>query len=1315
MSSRTEEALANARELISARRYSEAVRACRRVLLSQPHDVAVRLLLGQALLAMGRHDEVRIEMLALLKRAPEVGAVHRMLGEAYMRGDKLEDASASLRTALHLDPNDDEARDLLEEVGEVDAPPKIETVDRWFAEPQTVEKSLANLGPAPPEELEFDDATVDRAPSLDEEFEEATVESIPVVETSVSKSVELDPEFLREMSEVRFPLEGEATQIPSLSGDELPAEDLEDEPTVAPLRRAPRPTALGLGPKPKSSMPPPPPGLSRSPIARPPTASGIPSPADRSTAAGIRAPAPERPGFGGKYAQDGGDATAELSSIDLDSIESSGTGVLDADDLLSIDDAEELGSHDLLGGGTAELSAGDLEPATNELGSVDLEMVGQDPYESMGALAPLEGEATHARAPLSAGPAPTMPKPPSSPPQFEDQTANAKGGRSSNPRPAGNDVDEEMTAMRPAVADFPEDDIDTGLPPLAGEETHARAPASGGSDPFGALAATATPIGHPLIRDAVTVTPIGHPTVNDPPSKELVAAATNTPITPQEPTGLRAKLEALKSGSRWPPGVLAALFGVPVLLVALIIFGVSSYQSSQDEAEVRAAARHAADEGTLQALREVLELDADIGSDEGPANARRALLYSMAVIEHGAPESARAQELLNGLEPAEAQGPNARIAKTYLALEAGRIEEAAAAIEPVPALAVSGEADYARALLELARSDFEGAINHARSAQMARSNAPRYAALLSRLQARTGDASGALQLANQIPQNTPTAQVAKIFALQASGRESDAKQEAEAVLALPEATASRRQRAFAELGLATALRELGEPEEAAASALRARELGPQNSEEFLLSIAEVQNTINHLDDAKSTLEMLPEAVANAGRRSLVSAEIFLAANDTDSLARALETAPDSTQTAYLTGRLHEARGALARARDSYLSAALGNDPVPSLIRLGGMALRDDDADEALEHLEPASQREPGNPEVTLLLVRAHLENDDLPDALAAVERAGRANPDDLRIRGARAEVEMARGQFDDAFRTFSDLATRLPGDADVHASLGRAALLAGEFDDAQTAYSRALELVPTHRRALLGNVTLALEQADVDAAESAIEAAEAGGVDEGEIAKASARLQVVKGEGARAVRALNQIIGRRSNDVQLLLLLGAAQLQAEESRAAIATYERVGRLDEGNFEAMLGLAKAQLLRSEFRPATRHITEAEQIAQRRDLGGREQSQIAYVRGRIQADLGNTREALALAATALEKDPQSSEAHLLRALIADYQGENALEHLQAAVAARTPSPEAVGLLALATRSRRERCDMRRRYLRAAPSGIDARRVRRLRCPR
>ncbi|MCA9608200.1 MAG: tetratricopeptide repeat protein, partial [Myxococcales bacterium] len=133
MGAASQELTERAKLLISERRYQEAVRACRRALLSNPGQVEIRLLLGEALLALERYDEVRVEMIALARKAPDRGAVHRLLGEAYLRDGRPTEAIESLRRALQLDPEDEVAEELIAEAADENAPVST-TIERWFAE-----------------------------------------------------------------------------------------------------------------------------------------------------------------------------------------------------------------------------------------------------------------------------------------------------------------------------------------------------------------------------------------------------------------------------------------------------------------------------------------------------------------------------------------------------------------------------------------------------------------------------------------------------------------------------------------------------------------------------------------------------------------------------------------------------------------------------------------------------------------------------------------------------------------------------------------------------------------------------------------------------------------------------------------------------------------------------------------------------------------------------------------------------------------------------------------------------------------------------
>ncbi|MCA9581745.1 MAG: tetratricopeptide repeat protein, partial [Myxococcales bacterium] len=126
-----EDLTVKAKGLIADRRYQDGVKLCRRVLLSRPNHVPIRLLLGVALLALERYDEVQSEMLAVLRTNPREAAAYRLLGEAYLHDGRIDQARTALEKALEIRPDDEEARRLLDDVSSLqDSSPN--TMERWF-------------------------------------------------------------------------------------------------------------------------------------------------------------------------------------------------------------------------------------------------------------------------------------------------------------------------------------------------------------------------------------------------------------------------------------------------------------------------------------------------------------------------------------------------------------------------------------------------------------------------------------------------------------------------------------------------------------------------------------------------------------------------------------------------------------------------------------------------------------------------------------------------------------------------------------------------------------------------------------------------------------------------------------------------------------------------------------------------------------------------------------------------------------------------------------------------------------------------------
>ena len=1341
MGTNVQDVAARAKQLISERKYQEAVRACRRVLLSRPNEVSVRLLLAQALLALNRHDEVRIEMQALTRKQPDIAAAHRLLAEAYMRSGQKDAAESSLKRALQLDAEDEDASDLMDELDEVEQAPPPETIDRWFTnEPETVETPMA-------------------PPSTE-------VTSPPATEPASDQgpTVQLDPDFEREASK-------------------------EHEPR---RERKPKRTMMGMGAiaAPPAAAPPKPKIPSAPPPAKLPPKS-LPPPSGEIAGAPTRAKRPKRTMLGMPAALPTPSPTA-LTDEDSASIEpplDTGTDELDsealelvAEDVLKKDTTTELQAEDLAGGiidastetlSTQEISL--IQSGTDELSAADIALGEVDPYEELAeGLPPLAGEATEARsaefdseftdektrqakgasAPPPAAVPPIAP-PPGQPSPFEpypdelegeptrarppaaiadpdsfddmptmardrtdmgfdDDTHGARPSKMKEPEPDSDSLEDlATTTARPIVAEFPEDMVDGGglppLPPLEGEATVARdvrAPRAGeqvGRPSTGKVPAGFAPAPGPGPAGAQAQAP------RQPPKKKRKKTLANRIAE------VREKVPVIDRVGELPLGGRIALAGIPVLIVAALIAVVKIWSSSQAETAIQTAVDQASRDGLVASVEAANELDAEENDDTPMAIARRARLYAMAVLEHGY-ESEESQNtarqlaagLLAQLEGVENPNQADQVAaQIYLALEAGDVERAnilADRVEPnVP------ELKYAKALVYYTQGELAEAAQLLTSIE----TAPRYTGLLARILAEQGQVDEAASLLDPFPEASPVralalAQVKRFGSDSAFLATTTALMDTELL-----SSASPHQRAWALLLNAEARARDGQ-RDAIEVAASAEATHPRGDERFVLRLATLYRKLSAHDRAANALRLLPEKPARPEARVLVQAEVQLAVRDLAEVSRILEGASESPQTQYLRGRLAEEQGRRDEAEAFYTTAAEDADRfIPAKTRLGAMALAAGNPETAIAHLEAAAERAPTELEVVSLLAEAYVAKPDLDAAVTLLQEAQSRGLDSPRLLVVRARVDLARGEAQAALTTLNSLENQFGSDPEFLATLGEAARRAGDAARAGQAFERALGVDPRNRMALTGTAEIALDATDVEGANGAVARAREAGIEGGTLRLLEGRLLVLQGAGIEAARKLRPLAGRTrrrrfrltSTNPVVLTAYGVALAQAESDRNARTALSRAIRLDENQIDAQLALAAVHTRQGDLNEASEAAAAAQQIVDRRSLGPRYEARVIAARGRILYENNRLDQARRLADEAIAKDSRCTSAHLLVALLADARGQSPIPALRRALEGRNPIPEVLGQLTLLDRSNPDRCDYARRYLEAAPSGIDA----------
>lgn len=1345
-----------AKLLIAERKYQEAVRTCRRALLTQPDETEVRLLLGQALLALGRYEEARVEMVALARKEPAHADVQRMLGEAYLRAGRPGEASECLRRALELNPSDETARKLLSEATVGNAPASA-TIEHWFGDEAT--PTVVTQAPPSAEETTRADRTAAKEEPADTGASARTSAGatrplvVPSPRTPVAvpspralaaragtKGPVVVPSPRASATSAKKPSATTATSSPAASGTPKPSREREAAAltATAPRRSAPGAVATPTASAP-TTKPAPPPAPAPTPTTAAPVVAAVP-PATSAPAAAAVPPATSAP-----------TPTAAPPAATA----APGTPLAPKPAKMPPPRAVRSRYPTLAGAvqpGIAPPSAPKSGLANTGVPPVPFPTPrapvppAPGPFVAPDSPAPPSTHASRPSAPTEGGtpppapspfpnpspfpPTPPSPFPPSALPASPDRAPTTTAAppiqpeptsiqkRPRSPEPATEELDLDPaheTRDFETLDDFPEELSGTPtrtdvLAPDFHAVTNVRSPAPAAPPSLHAHAAA------PAVPRAAPDAAPKPPPPPQPEARSMAAESPPNPLTTSSSASSPAPAPTAKGGARTRWVVLAAVGGlVAVLVVAAGVLGVTAWRDASAREAIGEAARAAGDSGLRADLEAAIARIHERGSSDPDLIALEARLAATLVLEHD--EDARADAVRALLARAGSeQGADARIATALLDLDRG---DAAGALTRLSGLAAQGEqiaeAFRARALATAALGRQEEAEDAARRAAELRPTSPRHVALHALMQHRRGESARALALLDAIPGGDRAAavRIARARVLDESGTDpARARDEASAVL--DSEGASPHELAWARLLLAKHAVRSGDVSAALSAARAAAEHAPPVDEAFGLLLVETLLRAGAADEARSQLATLPPP-ADAAARALIAAEVALAQGDFDAADAALAQAGEGARRSLLRGRLLEARGDDDAARLLYeeAMAAAGPEEVRARVRLAAIALRGRDPQRAIALLEPARAGAAEDVELAGILARAYLAQERLDDATSIVDAAMQRRPDATELLSARAAIELRRGDAAQAFATLQRAVAARPADAELQAELGAAALAAGELDAARAAFETALARRPAHRAALVGLARLALLRGDLALAEQHLDAAAGASGDDVEGARVRGELLVRRGDGALGVTVLEPL-AQRYDDALVWLELGYLQAQAEDDRGAARSFARaLGRLPEAA-EAHLGESLVAVRRGDLVGASRAVDRAAE--QGASLGDDFRARLAIARARIEFERGKFDAVVRLANEALALDARSAAAHVLLANVAVERDANPIEHLRRAVEGDAPPPEALGRLAVRLGNGEEACRLARRYLEVAPNGFDAQDVRAVlrRCP-
>lgn len=1279
--------LAALKRAIAERQYDDAIRGARRLVLESNKNPEARLLLGEALLAAGRNDEARVEMLALVRERPEEPAAHRLLGEAHLRDGQLEPARASLRRAVELDPDDDAARDLLLEADAEVAAPISSTVERWMgaAEPPTTQMQM-------PEYLHEAPAVTPSASlrSLLEHAEPkkpavsiprptrqsaggraalpghapspaaATPPSLPSVSVELEVDADattgqlaaggkVDPRPSPEREPTgEIPLDDEIAPSPTMVQAEAPRPRTAPPPPPSGRRPSTSPGALRVPPPPGRSAPPPArrtpgampartgtttPGSIPAPDA-PPRATPSPSrpPVGRATAQGLPSPAPRPPGRPPPPSAD--DAADAEQTMALRKVTPSPAAAPPPE--VAHDEDEDDAVRTLALRKPASLPPLASPATVITTSQDDVGVTTQRPVRGRGAETP----ARSAPPPAQAWSPAARPVIPSAAPPPQLGSLSAAGGPRTVPPPAG-------------------------PPPVLGTQPD--------TSPRGVVSA-----------------PIPPPRLGQGPR------APGAPEPPTKPSMRLANAWQGEATQRIRVTQFATALGVGALVAVALLFGITRWLSAKERDEALA---RASDDGGAADFVRALE-----ATESAPAT--RARLFATVTAELGEDRAAAAE----GLLAEDLTHVETRIARSLLSLSRGQTDQALTMLEGLEAGGVTlAEAFRARALALDAVGRHREAQAAALQAWTLRPTGSRHACLLAREALLAGDAAGAQAALQSVGDGDARPCVRAMRSLAAWLRQDGAAADTEAsvVLGALAERAAPSDLAWAHYVRGQAALARGDQASARSELRQAAQSVPAGDETLLLRALEALVRADDAESARGLAARLTPNAPNAARRAEVLVAVAVELRDFAAAEAALRSLPAGPRTELVRGRVLESQGNDEQALMHYAAAAA--DPglaVEASLRRANVLARSGRVSEARQVLDVAARSVPTDPSVAAAVAHAALAQGDLAAARSALTPALSAHPDDPRLRAISALLRAHDGEGQAALTAAREAATAAAEDPEVQLDLAAVARRVGDRTAESQACDAALRLDPRRFAATFCVVRAAIDAADFARATQLLEEARQRQAPELELARARAELAVAQGRGAVGVDLVRGFIRSHRNDVPLLTSLARLQLQAEEGNDADDTARRILAIQPENAEALYVRAYVAYVEGHFGAASDLL---DRLARSPSAGAPGlRARAAALRGMLAYEEGRYGNPSALAEQALAADPHCGTAHLLRALLSSRDAVAQRTALQAAVAGTDTPAEAVARLAVALGPTPEGCALARRYVEAAPRGYDRRDV-------
>jgi tetratricopeptide (TPR) repeat protein len=282
-------------------------------------------------------------------------------------------------------------------------------------------------------------------------------------------------------------------------------------------------------------------------------------------------------------------------------------------------------------------------------------------------------------------------------------------------------------------------------------------------------------------------------------------------------------------------------------------------------------------------------------------------------------------------------------------------------------------------------------------------------------------------------------------------------------------------------------------------------------------------------------------------------------------SNALQITPTDVEARFLSGQVAEKLGDIRGALGSW-QAVVDQNPehIGARASLGRIYVLGAAPDKAMEVVEPALAKHPDNADLLAVRAAARIQLKDPKAALDDAERAVRSDPVNENAVALLASLYRQTGDFDSAVSLLKTTLDKQPKSVDLRLVLASLYFDIKQPDLAATQFTELISLkpkVPAHRVQL---AMLQTRSGKLDEAERVLKDGVEKIPDNRDMKLAYVDFLVAQRSREAGEKALQDFVARSPKDYDLQLALGTLQERFGNSKAAVATYQRVVDADKDN-------------------------------------------------------------------------------------------------------------------------------------------------------